>query len=110
MPGRSVMSAKRLVKRIARNFGVQIVRHQDGLSDLSETDRQLIDFVRPYTMTSPERVFGLANATRWLVESGVSGDIVECGVWRGGSMMAVAKTLLEANPADADLYLFETFV
>jgi hypothetical protein len=104
------MSAKQLVKRIARNFGVQIVRHQGGgLSDVSESDRELIDFVRPYTMTSPERVFGLANATRWIVESGIPGDVVECGVWRGGSMMAVAKTLLDAGATDRDLYLFDTF-
>jgi O-methyltransferase len=60
-------------------------------------------------MTSPERVYGLANAARWLVESGVSGDIVECGVWRGGNMMAVAKTLLDADAADRDLFLFDTF-
>jgi O-methyltransferase len=60
-------------------------------------------------MTSPERVYGLASAARWLVESGVSGDIVECGVWRGGNMVAVAKTLLDADAADRDLFLFDTF-
>jgi len=60
-------------------------------------------------MTSPERIFGLANAVRWLVATGVSGDIVECGVWRGGSMMVVAKTLLDLTAADRDLYLFDTF-
>src|SRR5262249_33819776 len=33
----------------------------------------------------------------------------ECGVWRGGSMMAVARTLLEANAPNRDLYLFDTY-
>ena len=103
------MSAKQLVKRIARNFGVQIARLPDGLPDVPDVDRRLIEFVRPYTMTSPERVFGLASATRWLVDSAIPGDVVECGVWRGGSMMAVARTLLDAGAADRDLYLFDTF-
>jgi hypothetical protein len=103
------MLAKHLVKRIAGSLGVQIVRQQSGLSDVPESDQRLIDYVRPYTMTSPERIFGLASATRWLVSSGVAGDVVECGVWRGGSMMAVAKTLLDAAAADRDLYLFDTF-
>jgi hypothetical protein len=103
------MSAKQLLKRVAGTFGVQIVRQQSVLSDVSEADRQLIEFVRPYTMTSPERVFGLVGAARWLAESGVTGDVVECGVWRGGSMMAVAKTLLAAGGADRDLYLCDTF-
>jgi len=39
----------------------------------------------------------------------VPGDVVECGVWRGGSMMAVAKTLVDLQAADRDLYLFDTF-
>jgi hypothetical protein len=103
------MSTRHVVKRIARTFGVDIVRQRDGLSDVSERDRRLINDVSPYTMTSPERIFGLANATRWLVSTGLAGALVECGVWRGGSMMAVAKTLLDAGAADRDLYLFDTF-
>jgi O-methyltransferase len=34
---------------------------------------------------------------------------VECGVWRGGSMMAVALTLLRLGVTNRDLYLFDTF-
>ena len=39
----------------------------------------------------------------------VDGDIVECGVWKGGSMMLAAKTLMELDNTDYDLYLFDTF-
>src|SRR6185436_13884989 len=31
------------------------------------------------------------------------------GVWRGGSMMAVARTLAASGVRDRDLYLFDTF-
>jgi hypothetical protein len=65
--------------------------------------------VTPRTMTSPVKLFGLVQAIRYVVAAGVAGDIVECGVWRGGSMQAVAWTLLELNDADRDLYLFDTF-
>ena len=41
--------------------------------------------------------------------AGIEGDIVECGVWRGGSMMAAALTLLRLGDTDRDLYLFDTF-
>jgi len=103
------MPAKRLVKRIANTFGVDIVPHQRVPSDLTSADRELVEFVRPYTMTSPDRIVGLANATRWLVTQGIKGDVVECGVWRGGSMMVVARVLMEVGAADRDLYLFDTF-
>src|SRR5207244_1911795 len=37
------------------------------------------------------------------------GDFVECGVWRGGSMMLVALTLLKLARTDRRLWLYDTF-
>ncbi len=80
-----------------------------ALPDAGEEDLGLIHEVRNFTMTSPERLVGLMNAVRYVVAHKVPGDIVECGVWKGGSMMAVAKTLLSLKVTDRDLYLFDTF-
>ena len=44
-------------------------------------------------MTSPERVYTLIEAVKYVENNHIEGDIVECGVWKGGSMMAVAETL-----------------
>ena len=60
-------------------------------------------------MTSIERVFALRQAIRYILDHNIPGDIVECGVWKGGSMMAVAKSLLECGSGDRTLYLFDTF-
>jgi O-methyltransferase len=65
--------------------------------------------VQPYTMTSPERVFALCEAVNYVHKQNIEGDIVECGVWKGGSMMAVAETLLNLKNTDRNLYLFDTF-
>jgi hypothetical protein len=65
--------------------------------------------VQPYTMTSPARLFALCSAVRHLASHDVPGDIVECGVWRGGSMMAAARTLLEEGDATRHFHLFDTF-
>jgi hypothetical protein len=35
--------------------------------------------------------------------------MVECGVWKGGSMMAVAKTLLRLNDTERCLWLYDTY-
>ena len=37
------------------------------------------------------------------------GAVVECGVWKGGSMMAAALTLLRLGDTERDLYLYDTF-
>lgn len=77
--------------------------------EASADERRIIEEVRPYTMTSPERIYGLINAIRYVTANRLSGDIVECGVWRGGSMMAAAKTLLSLNSTERHLHLFDTF-
>lgn len=77
--------------------------------ECSAEDLQLIREVKPFTMTSPERIYGLLGAVRYIESNKIGGDIVECGVWKGGSMMAVAKALLSLNSTDRDLYLYDTF-
>jgi O-methyltransferase len=69
----------------------------------------VIDRVRPRTMTHPEKLFGLILATRYVTQRGIPGGIVECGVWRGGSMQAAALTLLEGGDTSRELHLYDTF-
>lgn len=78
-------------------------------SDFDETDIDLCTRVGPYTMTSPERIFALRRSVEHVVANRVHGAMVECGVWRGGSMMAVALTLLRLGVTDRELYLYDTF-
>ena len=77
--------------------------------DCDEFTASVVERVRPYTLTSVERIMGLVEAVRYVVAAEVPGDIVECGVWRGGSMMVVALTLVDLGAADRDIYLFDTF-
>src|SRR5205085_2243707 len=50
-----------------------------------------------------------AMALAHVVKHGIAGDIVECGVWRGGSMMAVALALMARGDTSRHLYLYDTF-
>ncbi len=60
-------------------------------------------------MTSVERMAALINAVTYVSQNRIAGDIAECGVWRGGSMMTVALTLLALGDRSRTLYLFDTF-
>jgi O-methyltransferase len=77
--------------------------------DIDPDTARIIDAVAPYTLTSPERVFALCEAVRYLVRAGVPGAFAECGVWRGGSSLAMVHTLLSLGVTDRDLYLYDTF-
>jgi O-methyltransferase len=65
--------------------------------------------VRKHTMTSPRRLAALCDSVSHVARADVPGAIVECGVWKGGSMMAAALTLIRLGVTDRDLYLFDTF-
>ena len=77
--------------------------------DFEESHRKIVEKVKPYTMTSRERIFGLIEAVKYLSKNKIQGDIVECGVWRGGSMLAIAEVLTEMNDTGHELYLYDTF-
>lgn len=63
----------------------------------------------PYTMGSVERLLATIDATEYVVRRGVRGALVECGVWRGGSVLAMALTLRRLGVTDRDIFLFDTF-
>ena len=103
------------IKQTTRNFGFDIVRYQRFLSPESfppDFDQDTVDTilrVSNFTQTSPERLFALCEAVRYVVANNISGDIVECGVWKGGSIMAIAYTLMQLSESDYNLFLFDTF-
>jgi O-methyltransferase len=106
------MYLKKILQKIARLFGFEITRLQTEeyySPDVSLAFVETYKKVRPYTMTSPERIFSLCEAVTYLQKNKIEGDIVECGVWKGGSMMAVALILLSLGEVGRDLYLFDTF-
>ena len=102
-----VRSARKLLAgwrwRAAYLLGTRIpAEYEDDLAEL-------IKRVRRYTLTSAPRIAALVDAASYVARNRVPGAIVECGVWRGGSVMACALTLLREGAADRDLYLFDTF-
>jgi len=77
--------------------------------DFDDLTVRIFNTAKNYTMTSPERVSALVQAVRFVGESKIEGAIVECGVWRGGSTMAVALTLMELGDETREIYLYDTF-
>jgi O-methyltransferase len=100
---------KKQIKNLFRCFGLDIVRYRSPISDLSNEDQRIVSRVTPFTLTSVERVATLINAVTYVTTNDIPGDIAECGVWRGGSMMTVALVLLARSDTSRSLYLYDTF-
>src|SRR5690348_5658483 len=75
----------------------------------SPADRAIVERCLPHTMTGRARLLALVDAVRYVLARGIPGALAECGVWRGGSVLAMLLTLQDAGAGDRDVYLFDTF-
>ncbi len=89
-----------------------VVHRRRGFELPPDFDEEAVDIVRevqPYTLTSPARVVALRDAVEYITQAAIPGAIVECGVYRGGSMLAIVSALVNRGQLDRDLFLFDTF-
>lgn len=98
---------KKILLKILKQFGIEVIA--DQYVDFEDLHKDIWAKVSGNTMTSKDRIFGLIEAVKYISKNKIEGSIVECGVWRGGSMMAVAETLKHTGDTGRELYLFDTF-
>ena len=89
--------------------GYGVIPNDQYRIDMEEEFRTIWEKVSPFTMTSMERGYGLFKAVEYLVSREISGDFVECGVWKGGSCMLMLKALQQAGRVDRNIWLYDTF-
>src|SRR5689334_9884287 len=109
-----IKTAKTILHLAIRQLGYEIVpvdvarQSAQMAPGVDQSTIEICRYVQPFTMTSTERIYALCKSIEYIVRNDIAGDIVECGVWKGGSMMAVARTLMDLR-TERTLYLFDTF-
>jgi len=95
-------------------FGLKMTRKADSVRqfpvEISDADKSIFQYVRSNRLStsSDERLYATIMACRHVVERGIHGDFVECGVWRGGNSV-IAAGVFKAMKADRSAWLFDTF-
>ena len=62
-----------------------------------------------YTCLSVERFYNIFKAIEYIARSGIPGDIVECGVFLGGSILGAAHFADHFGLHDRRFFAFDTF-
>jgi len=86
--------------------------HQQRLAEFADAEprfREIYERCKPFTMTSIERLYSLYKSVEYVAAAEIPGDLVECGVWRGGSCMLMAAALLSLGKSDRRILMFDTF-
>jgi len=91
-------------------FELKKVREIKGMHfDVEDEFLEIYKKCKNYTMTTWERMYSLYQAVKYVVNRNIEGDFVECGVWRGGSSMVIAMTLLKLGVDNRKIILYDTF-
>lgn len=67
------------------------------------------NYVKPYSMTSVERIEFLFKSLDHIRENKIEGDYVECGVWKGGNIIGMIKYLEYHNNLTNNIWAYDTF-
>jgi len=111
---------KDLIKKIAGQMGYIVFKKENADTVVRQMSYSAdilrdIEFAsihgksREYTMVNKERSFALYEAVEYISRNNIEGDIVECGVWRGGQTMIMARTLLKENDKNRKIWLYDTY-
>jgi O-methyltransferase len=97
---------KKLIRKLFAYFGYEIVKPKPEYYEVEFLD--IYSECKEFTCTSIERMYALYQAVNYIVKNNIPGVFVECGVWKGGSCMLIAKTLIQRKSL-REIYLFDTF-
>jgi hypothetical protein len=98
-----------LVDAVVRRLRRATPPDAPDLGQVEERNRAIVERCLPDTMTGVLRLEATVEAVRYCVARDVQGALVECGVWRGGSLLAMLLTLRELGVGDRHVYGFDTF-
>jgi len=70
-----------------------------------KTINTIIELCKKYSMITTERFLNNINSVKLVEKNNIQGDIVEIGVWKGGSMLS----MILASSTEREFYLYDTF-
>jgi O-methyltransferase len=70
--------------------------------------RRAVKVAASVSLCQRDRLVGLQGVADRVLQDGIRGDVVECGVFQGGSALVIAERLLRA-PSDRRMWLFDVF-
>jgi O-methyltransferase len=105
----TIRTALRRIRGSATRTATVPAAPEADLAGMDGADRKIVERAYPYTMTGALRLEATIQAVRHCVRREIPGAVAECGVWRGGSVLAMILALQELGVDDRDVYLFDTF-
>jgi O-methyltransferase len=101
---------KNIFKKLLEKYGYKILNiENDEFYQFKKNDQLIVDMYKKYSMTSDLRRTALLKSFHYINNNKIQGDFVECGVWKGGNIMAL-KHLNNIYKTKKKIYAYDTFL
>ena len=105
---------KKILNNFVKKFGYEVIpsytldlkRVPLGTSNEKKEKIQKLD---KFTMLSYRSISVLIDSVEYVVNNKIPGDIIQCGVGQGGSVMTIAETLVDLGNYEKNIFLYDTF-
>ena len=105
---------KKILNNFVKKFGYEVIpsytldlkRVPLGTSNEKKEKIQRLD---KFTMLSYRSISVLIDSVEYVVNNKIPGDIIQCGVGQGGSVMTIAETLVDLENYEKNIFLYDTF-
>jgi O-methyltransferase len=78
-------------------------------ADFDDAEREIYLKAHLNLCGSVEAIVSLIRAVRYIVENKIPGALIECGVFMGGNIEVMIRTLQTLGVAERDIFLYDTF-
>ncbi len=107
-------TVKRTIRNTLRQVGVEVSQYHSRGSERfpKHFDDAFGEIYRRNchnTMVPWSALHSVYQSAKYIAEQNIPGDIVECGVWKGGCTIMMAETLAHYGVTDRTIYMYDTF-
>ena len=96
---------KRIKKRIKKHL---LNPRNEATPEATDEHLKIMKTCSEYTMTPRSCQWALIQSVEWIANKKIEGDIVECGVWRGGNLI-LCGLMLKTLDIDRLIWGYDTF-
>ena len=104
-----------ILKKIINKFNFKIEhknswykRNEHFIAEISKPELEILKNISDYSMSTPANHWAIVQSIKHIKNNSIKGDLVECGVWKGGNLI-LFKKLIDQYKLDKIIFAFDTF-
>ena len=83
-------------------------RNEHRIAEISNDELKILKEITNLSMSTPANHWAIIQSLKHIKENDIKGDIVECGVWRGGNLI-LFKKIIDTLNLEKKIFAFDTF-